>query len=28
VRVGQEMFIRGRGYAGIGFITQIWTTER
>lgn len=28
VRVGQEMFIAGNGYAGIGFITQIWTTER
>ncbi|MDR2183134.1 MAG: DUF4330 domain-containing protein [Clostridiales bacterium] len=28
VRVGQEMFIRGRGYAGIGFITEIRTTER
>ena len=28
VRVGQEMFIAGNGYAGIGFITQIWTTVR
>ena len=28
VRVGQEMFIRGRGYAGIGFITEIWTEDR
>ena len=28
VRVGQEMFIVGQGYAGIGFITQIWTTAR
>jgi len=28
VRVGQEMFIVGNGYAGIGFITQIWTTAR
>ena len=28
VRVGQEMFIAGRGYAGHGFIIQVWTTER
>ena len=28
VRVGQEMFIVGRGYAGHGFITQIWTRAR
>jgi len=28
VAVGQEMFIAGRGYAGRGFITQIWTTAR
>jgi len=28
VRVGQEMFIQGMGYAGRGFITQIWTTDR
>jgi len=28
VRVGQEMFLRGRGYAGIGFITELWTMER
>jgi len=28
VRVGQEMFIAGWGYAGHGFITQIWTTAR
>ena len=28
VRVGQEMFIAGHGYAGRGFITQIWTTAR
>ena len=28
VRVGQEMFIVGRGYAGHGFITQVWTTAR
>jgi hypothetical protein len=28
VRVGQEMFIVGHGFAGIGFITQIWTTAR
>ncbi|MCL2574732.1 MAG: DUF4330 domain-containing protein [Defluviitaleaceae bacterium] len=28
VRVGQEMFIAGNGYTGIGFVTQIWTTWR
>ncbi|MCL2396823.1 MAG: DUF4330 domain-containing protein [Defluviitaleaceae bacterium] len=28
VRIGQEMFLRGRGYAGIGFITHLWTDGR
>ena len=28
VRVGQEMFLRGRGFAGIGFITELWTEVR
>jgi len=28
VRVGQEMFLRGTGYAGIGFITELWTEAR
>ena len=27
-RVGQEVFLRGRGYAGIGFITEISTAPR
>jgi len=28
VRVGQEMFIAGRGFAGIGFITELSTAQR
>ena len=28
VRVGQEMFLRGRGYAGIGWVTELWTEVR
>jgi len=28
VRVGQEVFIRGRGYAGSGFLTNLWVENR